>query len=106
MKQIAYALAAFIALAGIATAQEAPTVQSTAEDANRIIGALQTQRNSALDQAAGAQSQLAKANDELAKAKAQIADFKAKEAVKETPEVKSTAPVAGGAPGVRTEPAK
>jgi chromosome segregation ATPase len=97
---------ALVLLASPALSQEAPTVQSTAEDANRIIGALQTQRNSALDQAAGAQSQLAKANDELAKAKAQIADFKAKEAVKETPEVKSTAPVAGGAPGVRTEPAK
>jgi len=67
---------------GISLAQQAaapaPTVQSTAEDANRIIGALQTQRNNALDQAVSAQAATAKAQAELAAVKKEIDDLKAK----------------------------
>jgi peptidoglycan hydrolase CwlO-like protein len=76
------ALAAFcVGLSSdIAFAQQppAPTVQSTAEDANRIIGALQTQRNNALDQAVSAQAATAKVQTDLAAAKKEIEDLKAK----------------------------
>ena len=80
MKTLVFALATLVALAGTAMAQQppAPTVQSTAEDANRIIGALQTQRNNALDQSVSAQAATAKVQAELAAAKKEIEDLKAK----------------------------
>ncbi len=79
MKTLIFVLATLAALAGAAMAQQAqPTVQSTAEDANRIIGALQTQRNNALDQAVSAQAATAKAQAELAAAKKENDDLKAK----------------------------
>ena len=80
MKTIIFVLATLAALAGAAMAQQspAPTVQSTAEDANRIIGALQTQRNNALDQAVSAQAATAKVQTDLAAAKKEVEDLKAK----------------------------
>jgi hypothetical protein len=77
---IAIALGLFVA--GVALAQQAPapapTVQSTAEDANRAIGVLQGQRNEALDQAAAARIATAKVQAELTAEKKLVEELKAK----------------------------
>jgi len=80
MKSLIFALITVAALAGAAMAQQppAPTVESTATDANRIIGALQTQRNNALDQVVSAQAATVKVQNDLTAAKKEIEDFKAK----------------------------
>ena len=78
MKMLMFALAAQVIVVPAAMAQQVtPTVQSTAEDANRIIGVLQAQRNSALDQAVSAQAATAKAQADLVAAKKEIDDLKA-----------------------------
>ena len=77
MKTFIYALTAFVALAGIALAQQPPqTVEQVSEQANGIITALQAQRNQAADQAAAAQAATSKANNEIEKLRNELAEAK------------------------------
>ena len=80
MKTIVYTLAAFISLVSVTMAQQAPapSTQAATEDANRVIGVLQEQRNNALDQAAAARIATAKVQSELAAVHKELADLKAK----------------------------
>jgi hypothetical protein len=83
MKTLIYAATAFIALAGVALAQQPPqTVEQVSEQANGIIAALQAQRNQAADQAASAQAATTRANAEVEKLRRELAAAK-EEAIKE-----------------------
>jgi chromosome segregation ATPase len=77
MKTFIYAFTAFVALAGVALAQQPPqTVEQVSEQANGIIAALQAQRNQAADQAAAAQAATSKANNEIEKLRKELAEAK------------------------------
>ena len=80
MKTFIYALTAFVALAGVALAQQPPappqTVEQVSEHANGIITALQAQRNQAADQAAAAQAATSAANNEIDKLRKELAEAK------------------------------
>lgn len=77
MKTFIYAVTAFVALAGIALAQQPPqTVEQVSEHANGIITALQAQRNQAADQAAAAQAATSAANNEIDKLRKELAEAK------------------------------
>jgi spore germination cell wall hydrolase CwlJ-like protein len=80
MKIFIFSVTAFIALAGVALAQQplAPpqTVEQVSEQANGIITALQAQRNQAADQAVTAQAAASKANNEIEKLRKELAEAK------------------------------
>jgi phage shock protein A len=77
MKTFIFAVTAFVALAGVALAQQPPqTVEQVSEQANRIITTLQAQRNQAADQAAAAQAATSKVNDEIEKLRKELAEAK------------------------------
>ena len=75
---LTFGMAVGLALAHAQQAPAAPTVQSTAEDANRAIAVLQEQRNRALDEAAAARVAMVKIQAELAAEKKMVEELKVK----------------------------
>lgn len=73
-----YLLAAVLMLSALPVAAQQPPVAADTAFMQKAIGALQAQRNEALDRLTGAEARLAIVADDLAKANAEVARLKSK----------------------------